>query len=63
MRLMTIFWGIAFLLDAVARIVMAYTLPVDVVPIAGAILLAVLLSTIVQWSKVYGRRLLRTSAS
>ncbi|HEY2693943.1 MAG TPA: VC0807 family protein [Pseudonocardiaceae bacterium] len=63
MRLMTIFWGIAFLLDAVARIVMAYTLPVDVVPIAGAILLAVLLSAIVQWSKAYGKRLLRTSAS
>jgi hypothetical protein len=63
MRLMTIFWGMSFLLDAAARIVMAYTLPVDVVPIASAVLLAVLLSTIVQWSKAYGKRLLRTTAS
>ena len=63
MRLMTVFWGLAFLLDAVARVVMAYTLPVDVVPVASAVLLAVLLSAIVQWSKAYGRRLLRASAS
>jgi predicted PurR-regulated permease PerM len=61
MRLMTIFWGIAFLLDAVARVVMAYTLPVDVVPIASAVLLAVLLTAIVQWSRSYGRRVLRAA--
>lgn len=63
MRLMTIFWGSSFLLDAVARVVMAYTLPVDVVPIASAVLLAVLLSTIVQWSKAYGKRRLRAAAA
>jgi hypothetical protein len=59
MRLMTTFWGIAFLLDAVARVVMAYTLPVDAVPVASAILLGTLLSAVVLWSKAYGRRLPR----
>jgi hypothetical protein len=32
-------WGAAFLTDAIARVVMAYTLPVDVVPLLGVLLL------------------------
>jgi hypothetical protein len=34
----TIMWGVGTLLDALVRVVMAYTLPVDVVPALGACL-------------------------
>jgi hypothetical protein len=34
-----IFWGCAFLIDAVARVIMAYTLPVDAVPVLGVLVL------------------------
>lgn len=63
MRLLTVGWGAAFLADALARVIMAYTLPIDVVPIAGAALLAVMLTAIVEWSKAYGRRLHRSLSS
>lgn len=67
LRMLTLAWGLAFLIDAAARVVMAYTLPVDVVPVASALLLAGLLVLVVQASKAYGRRHLtashRTSSS
>lgn len=56
LRVMTLAWGLAFLLDAAARVVMAYTLPVDLVPIASTLLLLILLVLIVQASKSYGKR-------
>jgi hypothetical protein len=56
MRALTAAWGAAFLLDAAARVVMAYTLPIDVVPVASTALLALLLVVVVQASKAYGRR-------
>ncbi|MEU0304592.1 VC0807 family protein [Streptomyces sp. NPDC006175] len=57
MRVLTVAWGTAFMIDAVARVVMAYTLPVDSVPLLGAGLLTVLLIVIVQFSKAYAKRL------
>ncbi|MEX3600685.1 VC0807 family protein [Kocuria carniphila] len=57
-RTMTLAWGIAFILDAVARVIMAYTLPIDVVPIASIGLLLVMLFAIVYGTKFYaGRKL------
>lgn len=56
MRGMTVAFGAAFLLDAAARVVMAYLLPLDFVPAAGAVLLVVLLIGVVQAGKAYGRR-------
>jgi len=56
LRVMTLAWALAFLLDAAARVVMAYTLPVDLVPIASTVLLVLLLVLIVQASKSYGKR-------
>lgn len=57
-RIMTLAWGLAFLLEAVARVIMAYTLPIDVVPIASIGLLLVMLFAIVYGTKFYaGRRL------
>ncbi|MER6301597.1 VC0807 family protein [Kitasatospora sp. NPDC001539] len=37
-RVSTAIWGVAMLLDAVVRVVMAYVLPVDLVPGLGALL-------------------------
>lgn len=56
MRLMTAAWGIAFLLDAAARVVMAYTLPLDWVPVLSISMLVLMLIIIVQGTKVWGRR-------
>lgn len=56
LRRMTAAFGAAFLLDAAARVLMAYTLPVDVVPAAGTGLLVLLLVVVVQTGKAWGRR-------
>lgn len=53
---MTAGWGAAFLIGAAARVAMAYTMPIDVVPAASAGLLLVLLIVVVQTTKAYGRR-------
>ncbi|MEU9126194.1 VC0807 family protein [Streptomyces sp. NPDC048506] len=56
MRVMTAAWSAAFLLDSVARVVMAYTLPVDLVPVLSAALLIAMLVVVVRLGKVYGKR-------
>ncbi len=56
MRRMTLGFGIAFVVDAAARVVMAYTLPLDLVPLLSVLLLVVLLVAVVQGGKAYGRR-------
>ena len=53
---MTWGFGLAFLIDAAARVVMSYTLPLDLVPAASAALLAVMLVGVVQTGKAWGRR-------
>jgi hypothetical protein len=50
-------WGAAFLIDAIARVVMAYTLPIDSVQIASYGLLFVLLVVARQLSLGHGRRM------
>lgn len=56
MRVMTAGFGVAFLVDAAARVVMAYTLPLDLVPVLGVAVLLTLLVSVVQVGKWYGRR-------
>ncbi|MET8122469.1 VC0807 family protein [Micromonospora sp. NPDC005189] len=55
MRGMTWGFGLAFLIDAAARVVMSYTLPLDHVPAASTALLAVMLVVVVQTGRVWGR--------
>ena len=57
LRVMTLAFGVAFLLDAAARVVMAYTLPLDLVPVLSSALLLVALVVIVVAGRSYGRYL------
>ncbi|WP_328473465.1 hypothetical protein OHA21_12575 [Actinoplanes sp. NBC_00393] len=43
MTLASVVWGLAFLIDAAVRVVLAYTAPLDLVPIAGVLVLIGLL--------------------
>ncbi len=56
MKGMTLAFGFAFLIDAAARVLMAYLLPLDIVPLLSALLLVLLLVAVVQGGKAYGRR-------
>lgn len=58
LRGMTLAFGSAFLVDAAARVVMAYTLPMDVVPLFSNLLLVMMLTLIVLVGKANGRRLM-----
>ncbi|MFC5825992.1 VC0807 family protein [Nonomuraea insulae] len=49
-------WGVAFLADAAARVAMAYTLPVDSVPLLGTVLLIVLIVAAQGLVMIHGRR-------
>jgi intracellular septation protein A len=65
--LASIAWGTAFLLDAIIRVVLAYTAPVDSVPAAGTVILIVLITLAQSVVMLHGRRssalhLLRTHA-
>jgi hypothetical protein len=55
MRAMTVAWGVSFIIDAACRVIMAYTLPVDIVPLLSIGQLVLMLIVVVQGSKAYGR--------
>ena len=56
MLLSSLAWGTAFLADAVARVVMAYTLPVDRVPARGTVVLIALIVLAQAVVMIHGRR-------
>lgn len=56
LRVTSIAWGTAFLLDAVIRVAMAFTIPLDVVPLASVLILIGLLVLAQGGTLVYGRR-------
>ncbi|MFD8141777.1 VC0807 family protein [Streptomyces sp. NPDC059708] len=58
MRWMSVAWGAAFLIDAAARVAMAYTMPVDLVPVLSAIMLVGMLMLVVKVSRTCGRRMM-----
>jgi intracellular septation protein A len=55
-RVLTVVWGVGLLVDAAIRIVVAYTLPVDVVPAVNGIQYAVVYLVLQVLSQVYLRR-------
>jgi hypothetical protein len=56
MRFMTVAWGVSFIVDAACRVITAYTLPVDIVPLLSIAQLVLMLIVVVQGSKSYGQR-------
>ncbi|GAA1951373.1 VC0807 family protein [Amycolatopsis minnesotensis] len=56
LRWMTAAWGVAFVADAIARVVMACTLPLDVVPVLSTVLLIALLVAVNFAGKRMARR-------
>ncbi|MFF4603988.1 VC0807 family protein [Streptomyces sp. NPDC001339] len=53
------FWGVACLIDSTARIVMAMTLPIDLVPVLDDVLLGVTVLAILAFQRFFGRAYLR----
>lgn len=58
-RVMTVVWGMAFVIEAAVRVVMAYTLPVSVVQAVGSVMALVVVAALMGGSTVYGRRVRR----
>ncbi len=54
-RISTVLWGVGTLLDSVARVVMAYTLPVDVVPALSSAMYAVTSAVLIGVTNIYYR--------
>ncbi|MEV0281170.1 VC0807 family protein [Streptomyces sp. NPDC050610] len=53
LRLITAVWGAGFLLDAVLRVVLAYTIPVDAFPLTSTVLWLVLLGGLFAFHNSY----------
>ncbi|GAB3568348.1 VC0807 family protein [Spelaeicoccus albus] len=54
-QISTVLWGLGTLLDSAARVVMAYTLPVDVVPAISAAMYAITSAVLIVVTNVYYR--------
>ena len=55
-RVVTAVWGVALVLDAVVRVILAYALPIDSVPAATSAQWIVLLAIVYGFFIVYARR-------
>lgn len=58
-RVMTLVWGMVFLAEAVARVIMAYTLSVSVVQAVGSVMGFAVVGVLVAWTTAYGHRVRR----
>ncbi|SFS71438.1 VC0807 family protein [Saccharopolyspora flava] len=57
----TAFWGAMFLLDSAGRVVMALTLPIDLVPLLDDVLVVVVIVLLLAFQRIVGRRMLRNA--
>lgn len=55
-RIMTLVWGVALVLECAIRVTMVFTLPPAAVLVISPIVLGVVLATTVTWTITYGRR-------
>jgi hypothetical protein len=55
-RVLTVIWGVGLVVDAVIRLVFAYTLPIDIVPASNGIQYFVVYAVLQVISQVYFRR-------
>ncbi|WP_141717398.1 VC0807 family protein [Nocardia altamirensis] len=56
LRLLTAVWGTAFVVDAVIRILLAYTLPIDAIPLVSTVQWLVVLAALIAFQNVYVTR-------
>lgn len=56
LRVSTSFWGVGLVLDAGVRVLLAYTLPVDRVPLIGGLQYIALFVVLEGGTRLYGRR-------
>lgn len=61
LRFMTVGWGLAFVIDAAARVVLAYTIPLDLVPMIGIALMVGMLVAVTQGTKAWAKRNIQPS--
>ena len=55
-RVLTVIWGVGLIVDAIIRLVFAYTLPIDIVPASNGIQYFVIYALLQVISQVYFRR-------
>lgn len=55
MRAVTVIWGVGFLLEAGIRVTLAFTLPVDIVPVVTAVQFIALIGLMLWVGPQYGR--------
>ncbi|WP_433663840.1 VC0807 family protein [Nocardia sp. CA-128927] len=56
LRVLTAVWGIAFVLDALVRVVLAYTLPIDAIPLVSTLQWLVVLAVVIVIHNIYVTR-------
>ncbi|PXX60953.1 hypothetical protein DFR70_109144 [Nocardia tenerifensis] len=56
LRLLTAVWGAAFVLDALVRVVLAYTLPLDAIPLVSTLQWLVVLALVITFHNIYVTR-------
>ncbi|MFG1796300.1 VC0807 family protein [Nocardia sp. NPDC049149] len=56
LRLLTAVWGTAFVVDAVIRILLAYTLPIDAIPLVSTVQWLVVLAALIAFQNFYVTR-------
>ncbi|WP_220449550.1 VC0807 family protein [Nonomuraea longispora] len=59
LRVFTAIWGVAFAVDTAIRVLMALTLPIDLVPVLDDVLLVVTLLALIALQRFWGPRYLR----
>lgn len=56
LRVLTAVWGTAFVLDALVRVLLAYTLPIDSVPLVSTLQWLVVLAGLIGFQSIYATR-------
>lgn len=62
-RVMTLVWGVAFVVEAAVRVFMAYTLPVSVVQAVGSVMAFTVVAALIVGTTAYGRRVRRRATA
>jgi hypothetical protein len=56
LRLMSLVWGVGFTVEAIVRIVIAFTLPIQTSIILSPILMYIAIIVLVLWTRIYAKK-------